>query len=187
MKGVCMPEESFLNEARAQFKIVGPEISEDAINTVFTRPFPGKDDLVQFYLRNNGGCRSEEGCLVHCGNPAHRASRDNLEKLRIEGFFVILRNPDERTLRYRSMAKYHQSRLHTFSEIPEMKAFLESHKPIASDHTGNDCWIDLESGCVRYVLWDSWRLGPVVLTSSFRDFVVKFWINTAEDPDVTSP
>ena len=130
---------------------------------------------MQFYLRNNGGSRSEQGCLLHCGNPEHRVSRDHLEKMRIEGFFVIPRNPEEKMFQYRSMIKYHESRLRTFSEIPEMKAFLENHRPIASDHTGNDLWIDLQSGRIEYILWDSWKEGPIEIASSFREFVLKFW------------
>jgi hypothetical protein len=172
-----MSQEDFFNDARAQFSIVGPQISEAEINAVFTWTFPGKDDLVQFYLLNNGGSRSEQGSLAYCGNPEHQASRDHLEKIRIEGFFAIPHDPGQKMLKYRSMIKYYASRLQTFSEIPEMKAFLESHRPIASDHTGNDCWIDIQSGRVQYILWDTWKEGPIEIASSFREFVTKFWNN----------
>ena len=170
-----MSQEDVFNEARAQFSIIGPQISEAEIKAVFTEDFPGKDDLVQFYLRNNGGSRSEQGSLAYCGNLGHQASRDHPETIRIEGFFAIPHSPGEKMLKYRSMIKYHASRLQTFSKIPEMKGFLEEHRPIASDHTGNDCWINTKSGRIQYMMWETWREGPIEIASSFRDFVTEFW------------
>ena len=54
----------------------------------------------------------------------------------------------------------------TFGQIPEVKAFLEHHKPVAFDHSGNDIWIDLQSGCVRFMDWDAYKEGPVEVAPS---------------------
>jgi hypothetical protein len=179
-------EEDFLEPAHSQFGIIGPPISAELITATFADCFSAEHDLVQFYLRNNGGCRNVEGCLTHCGNPSHRVTRDSLDRLRIEGFFVIPSSHDDKYLRYRSMGKYYKSRLSTFSEQPEMTAFLRAHRPIATDHTGNDCWVNLHDEGVSYVLWDSWRLGPVKVATTFREFVERFWIKTVPDPDITT-
>jgi|SRR6185503_4809842 hypothetical protein len=65
-------EDEFFRLAGAQFSIVGPIISEAQIRAIFPESFPGADELVGFYLRFNGGSRSPESCIMHCGNPAHR-------------------------------------------------------------------------------------------------------------------
>jgi hypothetical protein len=170
-----MSQEKFFVQTRAQFRIVGPSISKDGIYSVFPDPFPGRDDLVQFYLHHNGGSRSEQGGLVHCGNPSHRVSRDNLERIKIERFYSIPHNPEDKMHPLTSMLRHYSSKLHTFEKIPEMLSFLEGHRPIASDHTGNDCWIDIRRGSIQFILRGSWKEGPIEIASSFREFVEEFW------------
>lgn len=170
-----MSQEIFFLETRAQFRIVGPQISEYEIYSVFPDPFPGRDDLLQFYLHHNGGSRTEQGGLVHCGNPAHRVSRDNLKRFKIERFYSIPHNAEDKMHPFTSMLGHYASKLHTFEKIPEMMSFLGRHRPIASDHTGNDCWIDIRSGRIQLLLRGSWKEGPIEIASSFREFVDKYW------------
>jgi hypothetical protein len=170
-----MSQEDFIQDAGEQFCIVGPQISEAEIDAVFPEPFPGKDDLVQFYLHYNGGGRTEQCCVIHCGNPEHRASRNHLEKMKIEGFFSISSNPEERMLPFAPMRRCHATRLRIFAEYPAMKTFLEKHIPIAFDHSGDECWIDTQDGRIEYIPWDTWKEGPIEIASSFREFVLKFW------------
>jgi hypothetical protein len=152
-----MSQEDRSFDTRDLFCIVGPQTSEAEIDAVFPNKFPGREALVQFYLRHNGGSRTENGCLIHCGNPEHRVSRDHLEKIEIEGFFSISRSAEERVLPFKSMLRSRASRMQTFAEVPQMKDFLEKHLPIAFDHCGDDCWVDLQSGRIDYVLWRSWK------------------------------
>jgi hypothetical protein len=63
-----MVEEDDLKEAAKRFAIVGPPVTEADINAIFDTSFPGKEFLVQFYLRYNGGSRTSRGCIVACGN-----------------------------------------------------------------------------------------------------------------------
>jgi hypothetical protein len=172
-----MLTEEFLRDARARFGIVGPPVSETEIVAIFPDLFPGRDALVKFYLRHNGGSRTELGGTVYCGNPEHRVSRDHLEKMKVEGFFSISRDPKERMLGFRSMLGCRATRLRTFAGIPEMKTFLEKHMPVAYDHSGNYLWIDLQSGCIRFLDWEAYREGPIEIASSFQEFVSKYWIN----------
>jgi hypothetical protein len=174
-----MLSEEFLRDSRKRFAIVGPPVSEAEIVALFPVPFPGRDDVVQFYSNTNGGSRGETGGTFYCGTQAHRVSRDNFANMRLEGFFSLPRFSGERVVGVRSMQRYQASRLRTFSGVPEVKAFLERHKPIAFDHSGNDIWIDLQSGCVRFMDWDAYEDGPVEIASSFREFVTKFWNSSA--------
>jgi hypothetical protein len=177
-----MSPEDFIRDAKERFGIVGPQVSEDEIETVFPDAFPGREDLKQFYLLYNGGSRTELGGTVYCGNPEHRGSRDHLEKIRVEGFFCISRDPQKRILGFHSMLGCRATRLRTFSGVPEMKTFLEGHMPIAFDHSGNYLWINLQSGHIQFLDWDTYREGPVEIASSFREFVTKYWIDPVLPP-----
>ena len=169
--------EEFLRNARARFAIVGPPVAEAEVVAIFPNPFPGRDDLIQFFVCQNGGSRTELGGTVYCGSPEHRVSRDHLEKIRIEGFFCITSNPEERILGFRSMLACRATQLRTFNGVPEMKAFFERNMPIAYDHSGNYLLIDLQSGSIRFLGLEAYRDGPVEIAPSFREFVARFWIN----------
>jgi len=162
-------------DTQSLFRIVGPELSESQIDAVFPEQFPERQDLVEFYLRHNGGGRTEQACLVSCGKPEHEVSRDDLEKITIEGFFSIGSNAEEKMIPFRPMLRSRAFSLRTFAAVPAMKAFLDEHMPIAFDHCGNDCWVDLQTGQIDYVMWDSWKEGPIKIAASFSDFVSNFW------------
>jgi len=95
--------------------------------------------------------------------------------MKIEGFFSISSNPEERMLPFAPMRRCHASRLRVFAEYPAMKTFLEKHIPIAFDHSGDECWINTQDGCVEFIPWDTWKEGPIEIAPSFREFVLKFW------------
>jgi hypothetical protein len=172
-----MLSEEFLLNSRKRFAIVGPPISEPEVVALFPTPFPGREDLVQFYLNTNGGSRTEQGCLIHCGNPAHKVTKDRLNEIRIEGFFSISRDAADKMLPFAPLLGQHASAVSIFGQSPEVKAFLEQNKPIAFDHSGNDIWIDLQSGLMRFMDWDVYEEGPVEIAASFREFATKYWID----------
>src|ERR1700740_1894968 len=116
-----MLTEEFLRDARMRFAVVGPPLSEAEIVAVFPASFPGRDDLVQFYLNTNGGSRTPTGGSFACGNPEHRVARDHREKMRVEGFFSIQRNIGERAMGFRPMLKYHAMLADRLKHNPEMK------------------------------------------------------------------
>ena len=171
-----MVDESFFLDAWRRFDVTGPSISELDIEAAFPESFPGKDDLLRFYLGRNGGSRTQLGGTVYRGNPAHKESSGHLGNAMVEGFFSITRSPGERVPGLRSMVGYHASRLKTFSGDPSMTAFLQAHKPIAFDDSGNDFWIDLRTGNICFMDWRRYREGPTHSASSFREFVAEFWM-----------
>jgi hypothetical protein len=168
-------EEEFFQTAGAQFSIVGPLTSEAHVHEVFPESFPGKSDLIEFYLRYNGGSRTPQGCVMHCGNRAHRVSRDQLEKLNVEGFQSIPLAAEDRMIPFSNMLRHHAKMARIYSQIPEMKAFLEEHRTIAFDHSGNDLCISRQNGRVLFMDREKYKEGPIAVASSFREFVVKFW------------
>jgi hypothetical protein len=172
-----MFEEADLQAAGKHFAIVGPPVSEAEVDTIFPGSFPGKEDLVKFYLRYNGGSRTPHGCVISCGNPAHRVSRENLEKMKVEGFMSVSRDAEDRMLPFRPILRHHSTMFRIYAKIPEMREFLEQNIPFAFDHSGKDICINLVSGFVWFMNWEEYRKGPVKVSSSFRDFVLKYWVN----------
>jgi len=50
--------------------------------------------------------------------------------------------------------------------------FVDTHVPITSDGSGNDIWIHIPSGRIRYVNFDyASDDGPIEVAPSFIDFV----------------
>jgi hypothetical protein len=96
--------------------------------------------------------------------------------MRLEGFFSISRNAEEKLLPFAPMLGHRAATQETFAQIPEMKAFLDRHMPIAFDHSGNDLWIDRDTGRIFFMDWDEYHKGPVEIASSFGEFVSKFWV-----------
>jgi hypothetical protein len=177
-----MLDEDFLRVARTQFAIVGPAVSEEVILSVFPDPFPGRDDLVQFYLQMNGGGRTERSCLIFCGNPEHKVSRNDLDNIRIECFQSIFKTVEERVLPFASMLRHHATMKRIYAEVPEMTAFLTEHIAIAKDHSGRDLCISRQSGSVLFMNWEEYKLGSVEVASSFSDFLARFWnVGPGED------
>jgi len=174
-------EDGFYRTAGAQFSIVGPLISEAEVRSVFTEPFEGRDDLIQFYVRYNGGSRSSYGCFMHCGAADHRVPRNELDKLNIEGFRSIPRIEGARMIPFSNMLLHHSTMERVYEQILEMKAFLNEHIGIAFDHSGRDLCISRKSGRVFFMDWTERQDSPVEVATSFREFVSRFW-NTHYGP-----
>ncbi|MGA3034439.1 MAG: SMI1/KNR4 family protein [Terracidiphilus sp.] len=172
-----MFEEPNLQEAGSRFAIVGPSVSEADIDAIFATSFPGKDDLVQFYLRYNGGSRSPQGCIMSCGNPAHKTSRDDLDNLKVDGFMSVSLDPSDRMLPFRPIGRHRASMLETYAEIPEMKEFYEQHISLAFGHSGEDLCVSLKFGSVWYMDYKEYKKGAIEISPSFREFVLKYWIH----------
>jgi hypothetical protein len=168
-------EEVFFRNAGAQFSIVGPLISSAEVSAVFPESFPGKDDLVQFYLRFNGGSRTPQGCVISCANRSHLVSRYELEKLNLEGFRSIPLIAAGRMIPFANMLMHHATMARIYLQVPAMKAFLQEHMEIAFDHSGRDLCISRENGRIFFMDWDEYAEGPVEVASTFREFVEKFW------------
>lgn len=179
-----MIDEHFLTEVGSKFGITGPPITKAEIDAALPSSFPGKDDVIRFYLRNNGGSRTRQGGTFYCRIPGHQVTRDHLDKIRVEGFYAIHRNPEEKVLGFLSMLKKHALFSKKCNRYPELKAFVEHNMPLAFDHCGNDFWIDVNSGHVHYMLADAMKDGPIDIAPSFQEFVAKFWIDApAFEPD----
>ena len=180
---IGMFDEVELEKAGKYFAIVGPQVSEADINTIFPTSFPSKDDLVQFYLRYNGGSRSPQGCVIFCGNPAHKTSREALDKLNVEAFSSVSLNPNDRMLPFSPILRHHAAMLELYAKTPSMKEFYEQHLPFAFGHSGEDLCINLMNGSIWYMDYTEYQNGAIEISSTFRDFILNYWNNA--EPRVT--
>ena len=172
-----MLDDTILSKAQSEFSVTGPQVTEDVIHAALPYLFPGKSDVVQFYLRMNGGSRTQHGGTLYFMIPEQQVTRNHLDKIRTEGFYSIHTNSEEKVLGLRSMLKMRALFSRKSDPYPQLKAFVDTHIPIAFDRCGNDFWIDLVTGQIDYMLLDSMQEGPINVASSFQDFVLRFWIH----------
>jgi hypothetical protein len=171
-----MFEEKDLLEAGKRFAIVGPRVSEAEIDAIFASSFPGKEDLVQFYLRFNGGSRTPHGCICACRNPEHKAPRERLDTMTVEGFLSIPVDPNDRMLPFRPIPPHRARMLEIYSETPGMKKFHEQHVSFAFGHSGEDLCINLTSGAMWYMDYSDYKKGAIEISPTFRQFILQYWI-----------
>jgi hypothetical protein len=172
-----MFDEDELQAAARHFAIVGPPVSEADIDTIFPGSFPGKEDLAQFYLWRNGGSRTPQGCVIHCGNPKHKVARHHLDKMIVEGFMSVPLEPTDRMLPFKPISGHLTTMRKIYAQVPEMEKFLQQNIPFAFDHSGEDICVNLSDGSVSYMDYTEYRKGSIQVAPSFRHFVLEYWVN----------
>jgi len=98
-----------------------------------------------------------------------------LAKLNLEGFRSVPLNADDRMPPFANMLRHHMTLERIYSQVSEMRSFLEEHMEIAFDHSGRDLCISRQSGRIFFMDWTAYKEGPVEVASSFREFVQRFW------------
>jgi hypothetical protein len=61
-----------------------------------------------------------------------------------------------------------------------MKEFYERHIPFAFSHSGEDLCVNLGRGSIWYMDCTEYRKGAIEISPSFREFVLRYWINTKQ-------
>jgi hypothetical protein len=172
-----MFDENELEAAGKFFAIVGPSVSEADVDTIFPGAFPGREDLVQFYIWHNGGSRTPQGCVIHCGKPEHKVARDHLDKMIVEGFMSVSLDPADRMLPFRPIIGHLTTMRGIYAQVPEMEGFLRQNIPFAFDHSGENICVNLSNGSVCYMDYTEYRKRAIEIAPSFRDFVLEYWVN----------
>lgn len=67
----------------------------------------------------------------------------------------------------------------------DIESFL-NNIPFAFDHSGADISINLVGGSVWLMDWEAYEKGPIELSPSFRDFVLKHRVNSEPFCEATS-
>jgi hypothetical protein len=148
----------------------GPSVSAAIVREVLSGiDFNGLDDFFEFYIRNNGGYFN--GGAYFYRDKFFNLAAGDYDSMEVESFYYIgekYLNDNEVNLRSaegvrRLRAKYSEKR----------DFFCQAHFPFAGDAGDNDFWIDVRTGEVKYVLWESEKnVGDVIgIAPTFSDFV----------------
>jgi hypothetical protein len=133
-------------------QVLNPGASRDAIESVVPHDFKGKEEFIQFY-RMHDGVWFPDGATISEGPPEEREPYG----LEVE---VIFRLETLITMREaiaeRSMAT---------------KKFLETHIPFAGDAGGNEFYIEIPTGVIKYLAVEyDIEEGLSEVASGFREF-----------------
>jgi hypothetical protein len=128
----------FFTNPALNIHILNKGITKEKIESVISQNFKGKEDFIQFYLAYDG-VFFNEGAVI-CTEQFQNVEDEEYYELEIEFIYSI-----EHLTKMREAIKEH-------SEIA--KKFVETHIPFARDAAGNDFFIEIPTGIVKYVSWE---------------------------------
>jgi len=123
----------------------GPPIDESAIAQAIPDAFPGKEGFVAFYVRYNG-VYFPRGAMFYCDRFRSVLPHDH-NRLTVSNFLFIPRFSGEKDDYLISIT---HTRDNMMQRRPDLRAFAQAHLPFASDASGNDFWIELLTGRIKY-------------------------------------
>jgi hypothetical protein len=148
----------------------GPSVSEEIVREVLSGAnFNGVEDFVEFYVKNNGGYFNRGAYFYR--DLFFRVDVGDYDSMEVESFYYVgEKYHDESEVNLRSAEKVRMLRAR-YSE--ERDIFCRDHFPFAGDAGDNDFWIDLNSGAIKYILWESRgnSIDVVDIAPAFSDFV----------------
>ncbi|WP_423380641.1 SMI1/KNR4 family protein [Burkholderia sp. LMG 32019] len=148
----------------------GPSVSAVIVMEVLSGvDFNGVRDFVDFYIKYNGGYFN--GGAYFYRDSFFDLSGGDYNSMEIESFYYVGEKYfDEDKVNLRSAEKVRKLRAR-YSDKRDI--FGRSHFPFAGDAGDNDFWIDLKTGGVKYVLWESEEnVDDIIdIAPTFSDFV----------------
>lgn len=145
----------FFTNPNLKFKILNEGLTKEQIDSVIPQDFKGKDDFVQFYLMLNG-VYFTEGAEVSTEQFSEEES-DEYYELEVESIYRI-----DQIQKIREALKERSS---------EAKKFVETHFPFGGDAAGNDFFIEIPTGIIKYISWEyDIEEGLIDVAPSFKSF-----------------
>ncbi|MCC8457800.1 MULTISPECIES: SMI1/KNR4 family protein [Photorhabdus] len=157
----------FFSDHNLRFEQSLHGLSESEINAVIPNAFNGKDFFMKFYIANNGGYFNGGAYLYRDVFYTVLAGDYNL--MEIEGFNFISRKFYDDSQYLLSINEVWELRKGYSRNIKE---FAKSHFPFAGDAGDNDYWIDMNSGYIKYIRWESDDNpdNAIIVAPTFYDF-----------------
>lgn len=145
-----------LGESVLDFQLLGQKVTELQVVNTIQSPFNGKDDFVKFYRFYNGAFFPDSVELSR--SSFYEVGEFDFDSLGVECFYTIAEDLEE---------MWELTREHS----PEAKVFAETHFPFAADCAGNEFFIEMPTGYVKYVSWEyGIPEGVVIAAPNFKDF-----------------
>jgi hypothetical protein len=128
----------FFTNPNLQIQILNEGVTREQIESVISQNFKGKEDFIRFYLVQNG-VYFPEGAEIST-EPFQNVENEEYYELEIEFIYSI-----EHLIKMWEAIKER-------SEIA--KKFVEKHIPFARDAAGNEFFIEIPTGIIKYVSWE---------------------------------
>ena len=149
---------SFFKHQNLILKVQNKSVTADIIESIIPQSFRGKEEFVQFYLSQNG-VYFPEGAKI---------STERFQGTDDEGYYEL---EIEFIYSIEHLAKMWET---AKENSDSMKTFAEKHIPFARDAAGNEFYIEIPSGVIKYVSWEyGIEEGVVDVAHCFKDFCIE--------------
>jgi len=155
---------TYFFQCKVAFIKSAEHVTKEQIDAALPFNFNGKDFFVEFYLRYNGGVFTDGARFDR--TKIYPVIHDGYTQLEIEGFYFIPKSEDDSDRCLLSISK--SWNLNKSNSIKS--DFLETHFPFACDAGGNEFWIDIETGKVKYFRMYTDDDSVIEVAPSFYDF-----------------
>jgi hypothetical protein len=125
-------------------------ITQEQIERVLPFHFDGKDFFIDFYLSYNGGIFPDGARFYR--NKIYRVPKGGYTSVEIEGFYFIPKFEGERAPNLMSIPDIWRINKNSSKTL---ELFSKTHFPFAADASGNNYWINIDTGKVKYTALDS--------------------------------
>jgi len=146
---------SFLSE-KLEFEIDGSILTENQIKSIIPNNLKNKEDFISFYMAHNG-IYFHDGAFMKRSR-FYQINKNEYDELEIEFFYEIGNDLEK---------MWNASKEHS----EDAKLFAQKHIPFASDAAGNEFWIEIETGIVKYISWEyDFPEAITIAAPSFKEF-----------------
>lgn len=146
---------NFSQKINSDYKVLKTSLAKNQIEDLIPFYFEGKEDFILFYLSFNG-VYFPKGAKISTESFLG-VDEDEYYELELEYIYDI-----EYILEVKEAIK---------EQSEEVKKFAETHIPFARNAGGNDFFIEILTGKIKYVSWEyGIEDGLIEVAPSFKDF-----------------
>ncbi|MWW26914.1 SMI1/KNR4 family protein [Algibacter lectus] len=145
----------FFTNTALKMHILNNGVTKEKIENVISQDFKGKEDFIKFYLAYDG-VFFNEGAVVSI-EQFEKDDEDEYYELELESIYRI----DQIQSIWEAIKE----------RSAGAKKFMESHIPFAGDAGGNDFFIEIPTGTIKYISWEyEIEEGLIGVAHNFKDF-----------------
>jgi hypothetical protein len=145
----------FFTNPNLNFQVLNEGLARERISNIILYDFNGKENFIGFYLVHDG-VYFPDGASINRSS-FQKVTEDEYNELEIEFIYSI----EHLTKMWEAIKER--------STIA--KKFVETHIPFARDAAGNEFFIEIPTGIVKYVSWEyDIEEGILDVAANFREF-----------------
>lgn len=145
----------FFTNPNLDFQVLNEGLTKDRIDNIIPLDFNGKDVFIQFYLAHDG-VYFPDGAVIRT-NQFEKVVNNEYDELEIEFIYSI----EHLTKMWEAIKE----------RSAAAKKFVETHIPFARDAAGNEFFIEIPTGVIKYISWEyDIEEGILDVAANFREF-----------------